>query len=755
LAVLAVVAVSAAVGALRIVTVESSGLTALATGGGSAEVTAQVATEPRPTGRGWWAIVRAVELDRHRVRERALLRGEGDPPVLGTTWQGTVTARPLGREGFDAHLRRLHAGVELRPASWEQVAQPGRVLGASERVRANLRTAARALPDPHAGIAVGIVTGDRRLLPPATERAMRDTGLTHLIVVSGAKLAIVVAGVLLVTRALQLDAVVRRPLLVAVVAWYVVVSRWEPSVLRAALMVAVLLVAGVRGQLGDARHGLAAAVLVLVLVDPGLAGSAGLLLSAGATAGVLVIAPLLQERSRLPGRVGALVAVTVGAQIGVAAPLIATFGELPVAAVPANVVAVPLVTLASIPVFAATLLGAFDPVLGVPLVRSAGPLLGAVAWTAETFRGWGGHIAPHRPVTLVAATAASAALLSRRATSRRAAATVAVIALLVAGAPSLLGTRPPPGLTLTAIDVGQGDAFLVESPRARVLVDGGPGDTAARWLRSNGRRRIDLVIATHAHADHVAGLPHVLARVRTAALWLPEVGIDRPVADEVLEAADANEVPVHHPVAGETAEVGDLRIEVLGPPPGQPYRWSSSELNDASIVTRVVWRDRAVLLTGDIEEAAQRTLLGDGVDLRAGAFTVPHHGAGTSLTAFLDLPGASIAVISAGEGNPHGHPHPETIATLEDAGIIVRRTDTEGTVSIRVPAPADAREGDADRARSGARPRSGRRRLPWRDGTTSGRCGAGAPPRRDGCGHLDRADPPGAASRPRGGVPGG
>lgn len=814
-ATLAVVAVAAAIAALRIVTVDSSSLATLAERGETAEVTAQVATEPRPIAHGWWAVARVVEHDGVPVRERALLRGDDEPPTLGTTWRGSVTARPLGREGFDAHVRRLHAGVELRPVVWKMIGGPGRVLGAAERVRANLRTAARTLPDPRAGIAVGIVTGDRALLPTATERAMRETGLTHLIVVSGAKVAVVVAGVLLLTRALRLGTSTRRAVLAGVVAWYVVVSRWEPSVLRAALMVAVILVAGRRGQLGDARHGLAAAVLVLVLVDPGLAGSPGLLLSAGATAGVLVIAPLLQERSGLRGRLGALVAITVGAQIGVAAPLLATFGELPVAAIPANVVAVPIVTLASVPVFAATILATLDPAIAVPLVRSAGPLLGVVSWAAEAFQGWGGHISLERPVTLLAAAATSVLLLSRRGgIPRRAAAVLTVVSVLAAAGPTLVGARSPPGLTLTAIDVGQGDAFLVESPHARILVDGGPDDTAARWLRRNGRRRLDLVVGTHAHADHVAGLPDVVARVGTGALWIPEVGADRSVAEALLLAAEAAGTSVHHPVAGETARVGDVFIEVLGPPPGEPYRWSPSELNDTSIVLRVVWRDRAVLLTGDIEEAAQRTLLHPRIARDAAVFTLPHHGAGTSLAEFLDVPGAVVAVVSAGEDNPHGHPHPDTIAALRSAGISIRRTDLEGTVTVRVPATEEvsthlehtapgaarqtarrrlssrdstSREPDRGRGRGpdrrgglrpGGRPLRGSRgsrapvaahalaravprappgegprpRSGLRDGRTR-RSGAGPSPRRGRGGHLSRTDPAGAAERPRRGPP--
>lgn len=693
--VIGVIAVTAGVAGLRAVTIERGALSELALQGRSAAVLAEVATEPRLTSEGWWSIARVSEVDGARVRERALVRGiDVEPPVLGTRWRATVTARQLGHDGFHGFVRRLHAGTELYEIDgWEAVGPAGPISAASERVRAGLREAADTLPSPHAGIAVGLVTGDRRLLPSATERAMRETGLTHLIVVSGSKVAILAAGVMLLLRVARVSAGWRRLSLVSIISWYVFVSRWEPSVLRAAVMAGVLLAAGRRGTLGDARHALAAAILLLVLVDPGLAGSPGLLLSAGATAGVLVIAPLLIDRARLEGRSGRLLAMTVGAQIGVAAPLLALFGELPVASVPANLIAVPVTAVASIPVFSAAAIAWLDPDLAGPLLRLASPLLGLIGEVAVRLQGWGGHIELSRPTTVVAALSVTAALLVRPGTRlRRVALVAAGLGITVALIPSLVGARPPTELVITAIDVGQGDAFLIESPGARLLVDGGPDDTAARWLRRNGRRNLDLVVATHAHADHVLGLGDVLDRARVGAIWTPEVGIDRPTMAPVLEAAEARGVPIHHPVEGETARVGDVAIEVLGPPPGRPFRWAGSELNDTSVVLRVTWQDRAVLLTGDIEEAAQRRLIGD-PRRAASAYTVPHHGAGTSIDGFLAVPGALSAVISAGKGNQHGHPHPGTVEVLRRLGLEVRRTDLEGTVTVTVP---PVRFGDPD-----------------------------------------------------------
>lgn len=693
LVLLGVFLVAAGAAGVRVTVAGTGPLVDLARTGGVAPVRAIVASEPRPGGPGWWTVVRVDRVGEVRTRTGALLRGDADPPPLGTVFTGTASARPLDHDGFDAHVRRQHAAVELRPVRWRTAARPGRLARASEHVRAQLRTAAqRALPAPLDGLAVGLVTGDRRLIPEEVDDALRDTGLTHLVVVSGAKVAIVVAGTLLAIHVLGIGPLGRRLSVASVVAWYAFVSRWEPSVLRASVMVALLLAVEARGHLRDARHALAGAVLVLVLFDPGLAASPGLLLSAGATAGVLVVAPLIRRRlDALPGRVADLLAVTLGAQIGVAPPLLTTFGELPVASIPANIVAVPAATVSSVPVFAATVLATVDEAVAAPLLTVARPGLQVIVTAAHTLAGSGGWVRTDAPATVLFALAAAAWMLSRPGARRARIAAVATgLGAVAAVAPVAGGLVPARGLTVTAVDVGQGDALLIESPSARVLYDAGPDGGAARWLRSNGRRSLDLVVASHPHDDHVAGTLDVLRHLRVHTLWLPAGWEDQPVLEEASALAGRQGVPVHEPTVGEVAAVGDLHIEVLGPPPGRPFRASQSEANDSSTVVRVRWRDATVLLTGDVEETAQLDLLDRiGPGLAATVMQVPHHGAATSLPEFLRAPSARVAIVSVGRGNPYGHPHPETISVLEAAGVEVLRTDVDGTIRVPVPSRRD------------------------------------------------------------------
>lgn len=697
----------------------------LARGGGEADLVGRVASEPSLVDEDrWWTIVRLAQLDGRRTHERVFLRGDRDPPVLGEVLAFRATARPLEpTEGFDGYLQRRHVVARVDPVTAPRVrAPPGRLLASTEHVRSRVRDAAtRGLDGDRAGLAVGLVTGDTRLLSVQASDRMADVGLTHLVAVSGSNVAIVLAGVALVTGMVGVGARGRRVLVVGAVAWFVVLTRAEPSVLRAAVMASAVLAARARGVGTHAVHALSVAVLVLVAADPALAGSLGLLLSAAATTGVLVVAPVVARRlHRWPRPAAVLVSVTVGAQLAVAPVLLATVGEVPLASIPANLLAVPAAALASTIVGTGTIVALLHPgtagvvfaladlPLGIVLAASRVPELAVVS--------------PQQPAVLLVAFGVTGWLLASRGTrTARAALTLAAMgmALLVPV------SRPVPSvLTVTAIDVGQGDAVLVEGAGARILVDGGPeDDVVASWLRRRGVAWLDLVVLTHPHADHAVGLPEVLDRVRVGAVWLRETQADSGFEADVRDAAGAAGVAVVEPVAGQRASVGGLVVHVLSPPRGRPFVGSDSEVNEMSLVLRVDQGDRRALLTGDAEAEAQARLLASPSALRAGLLKVPHHGSSTSETALFTAVGAQVALVSAGRDNDYGHPHRDVLAALRRSGTRVRRTDLEGTVTVAVPplgsrhvlgAPPDGRRRPAAPAghrTPGPRPDLGRRRA--------------------------------------------
>jgi competence protein ComEC len=231
------------------------------------------------------------------------------------------------------------------------------------------------------------------------------------------------------------------------------------------------------------------------------------------------------------------------------------------------------------------------------------------------------------------------------------------------------------------LDVGQGDAALVRSPGgAAVLVDGGPDPRqVATGLAALGIRRLDVVVASHAHADHVGGLPAVLGRFPVGVVLEPGCPADSPAYDAFLEAVERAGVPVLHPRAGDALRAGDLRLDVLGP--GACASGTAPDPNNDSLVIEVSLREDEVLFAGDAEEPAQAWILGSGADLRADVLKVPHHGGDTSLDAFFQAVDPEIAVVSVGE-NDYGHPVPDVLVGLRATGARVVRTDLAGDVVV-------------------------------------------------------------------------
>jgi competence protein ComEC len=241
----------------------------------------------------------------------------------------------------------------------------------------------------------------------------------------------------------------------------------------------------------------------------------------------------------------------------------------------------------------------------------------------------------------------------------------------------------PPTLTVTFFDVGQGDAALIESPAgAHILIDGGPDpDVVATKLAALGVHRLDLMVATHPHADHVAGLPVVLARVPVALVLDPGCAGSSPFYAAFLRAVTASGASFRHPRAGAELHVADVTLDVLGPE--RCWRDTDSDPNNDSLVLRVREGDASVLFTGDAERENQTDLLHDErALLTAAVLKVPHHGGNTSLPTLFAAVHSRIAVVSVGQPNRYGHPNPSVLARLRADGMRVFRTDRLGDIVV-------------------------------------------------------------------------
>jgi competence protein ComEC len=563
-----------------------------------------------------------------------------------------------------------------------------------ERVRAGLRRAvSERRPEPRA-LVPAIVLGDTSSLDAELAQDFQSTGLTHLTAVSGANLTLLLAFLLTVARWVGVRAWWLRLLGLAGVIIFVALCRTEPSVLRAAAMGLVTLAALGSGSRAAGVRNLAVASMILLLVDPFLSRSIGFALSVVACAGIVWWArswTAIMNRW-LPLIIAESIAVPLAAQLATLPVSAAVSGRVSVAGLAANALAGPFVGPATVLGFAAAgtslLSGTLAAVFGYGAAWSAQVII----WIATI-----GSQLPgsewHLPVT--AATLAWLAISSLLI----GVSTAHVLArpwlsLLLAGAIIIcLGVAPrqpgwpPRDWVLVACDVGQGDGLVVRTGRgSAIVVDSGPAPRVMRGCLDRLRiRRVPLLIITHFHADHVAGLAGVLQHRRVGQLWLSPLAPPAPLAAIIRSQAVQRGIPLNAPLRGTHASVGDAELQVLGPVDHvAPDQDESSRQNDSSLVIMVEVAGLRLLLTGDVEPPGQQAILGSGADLRADVLKIPHHGSARQEPAFLAATHARLAIASAGVHNDYGHPAPRTVQLVRSLGMTLLRTDLSGGVAVRL-----------------------------------------------------------------------
>ncbi|MFF1279334.1 ComEC/Rec2 family competence protein [Streptomyces sp. NPDC058299] len=591
-------------------------------------------------------------------------------------------------------------------------------------LRAGLRKAADGLPADARALLPGLVVGDTSRITPELEDAFDRTDLAHTLAVSGSNLTILLALLIgppgLARRAerrglaprLGLSLRATALLAGALTLGFVIVCRPDPSVLRAAACGAVALLALATGRRGSLVPALATAVLLLVLYDPWLARSYGFLLSVLATGALLVLAPgwsAALRRRRVPPRLAEALAAAAAAQ-AVCAPVVVVLSAR------VSLVAVPCNLLAELAVAPATVLG-FAALATAPVAM---PVARALAWCASWPAGWIAGVARTGaalpgagvdwpgswPGALLLAAVTVAVVLAGRGLVRHpwwcGALGVLLVLLVTRPAPltRVITGWPPPGWRFAMCDVGQGDAtVLAAGGGAGVVVDAGPDPVLVdRCLTRLGITRIPLLVLTHFHADHVAGLPGVLRGRSVAAIETTGFAEPAAQAEFVRREAAGRHIPVTTAVAGEERRAGPLAWRVLWPPESIPsptgVRASLARPevlprpegpNDASVALLVRTGGLRLLLLGDLEPPSQQALLRSpaaaglaGVDV----LKVAHHGSAHQDPELIRLVAPRVALVSAGADNPYGHPAPTTVAALRAGGAVVLRTDRDGGLAV-------------------------------------------------------------------------
>ncbi|HEX5762694.1 MAG TPA: ComEC/Rec2 family competence protein [Solirubrobacterales bacterium] len=548
------------------------------------------------------------------------------------------------------------------------------------------------MPPREAALARGFVLGQDEDVDPATEEDFRRSGLSHLLAVSGQNVALLALLAMPLLAAFGLPLRARLLWILGLIVAYVPLAGAGPSIQRAGVMGALNLLALLAGRRSSRFYALAVAAFVTLAVDPDIAADVGWQLSFAALLGILLLAAALR-RVALPwvgnrvGR-GALLdgaVMTVAATVATA-PLIAFhFGELPTLTLVANLLALPAVApamwlgmltaaAAQIPGFPVAALNALDAPL-LAYIAQVAAWCGRPSWASVEVRLGPSGLAASYGVLAIAAAAIRLLPVAKGPRTRlgvpfssRRGKGVTAVALVVAAValswPIARGgeeaaAAPRVGLRVSVLDVGQGDAILLEPAGAGpVLVDTGPpGAGLVAKLRDAGVDRLGAVVITHDQSDHAGALPELAEAV--------------PIA----RTFGAGQV-----AAGEEIRSGAMRLEALWPPHPDSSAGGGGDPNLRALVLLLRWRDFTMLLSADAE--AESTPLDPGpLDV----LKVAHHGSeDAGLGQLLARAAPRAAVISAGDDNPFGHPTQSTLGALAEHGVDTWRTDRDGTVVFEV-----------------------------------------------------------------------
>lgn len=592
----------------------------------------------------------------------------------------------------------------------------------------------QALPEPQGSLAQGILLGIRGNIPDSLEQAFSRTGTAHILAISGLHVGVVIGmvlifGILLFGR--------RRSIyiwLALVTIWlYALLTGMHPPVVRAAIMGSLFLIAEYLGRQRNAITALAFAAAVMVGIQPQILWSVSFQLSFLAMAGLILFYPYFQAwgRRRITPISGDRESLTTAGNLvsdGFALSLAAIVATWPLIAYNFDVVSLvglpatffSLLALPAIIVTAAVVAfaGLFAPLLAQILGWLAWLFLSYLilvvqAFDALPFSSFQVAVQPWQLWAYYVALALIVVYLSRREQLTGFSSKLASGAKKMAGGmarpwsksprkwlvPSLLVvailvwsallTMPDEKLHVSFLDVGQGDAILVQQGSQQVLIDGGPDAQRINLELSEKLpfwdRTIELMVSTQPQSDHITGLVEVLERYNVRQVLEPGVAYDSTIYQQWLELVEQKQIKHEIAKAGQEIDLGNgLKLEILNPP-AELFEGTSADVDNNGVVLRLSWHNVSFLFTADIRQETESELARQRANVTATVLKVAHHGSKTSTTSqFLAAVDPQIAVISVGANNTFGHPSPEVVERLIDGlgADNVYRTDEDGTIEF-------------------------------------------------------------------------
>jgi len=530
----------------------------------------------------------------------------------------------------------------------------------------------KTLPQKYAALFLSMVFGFKTIpIAPEVAENYKAAGVAHLLVASGMQLSILVGVCLFTVKMARLPLWFGALFTTIINVFYSLMAGCGPSILRAAIMAEIVLLGLMFEREGEIYTSLALSVFVILLYDPRFLFDIGFQLSYGATWSLIYVAPVFTGKFKkwLPKWLATLLAAAL-APVLVSTPItLYHFNQASLIGVITNMLLLPWASIIVILGFVSTVLG----LIFLPLAELINGSVLILLWLTDLIVTVSAKLPfaqtflppPTMPLVIgyYLGLIGLVEILRRKKLPklnnfRLLLVACLLVSLLVWNAAFSEGFS---GLTVTVLDVGQGDSILVETPSGKkMLVDAGEPEMGERvvvpYLRRHGISQLDLVVATHQHDDHIGGLPVVFKNIKV---------------EQVLE-----------PRAGQIIDFGQGCVaKILHPE--LPFL---ENINDTSVVMRLAYGNFSMMLTGDNEEEGEQQILAgfSATNLNSQVIKVGHHGSGTSTSnEFLDAVAPKIAVISCGLRNKFRHPHGVTLRKLEERGIKVYRTDRDGAVTIK------------------------------------------------------------------------
>jgi competence protein ComEC len=598
--------------------------------------------------------------------------------------RGALAALPDEPADYAAYLRRAGVHAVLRADSVLAIGNREGPVAVLDGIRRRAETGVgEGLDARLAALATGIVLGQDERISAEMVEQFQASGLAHLLAVSGQNVTLLAVLALPLLGAMGLGRRARLAGVLGLICLYVPLTGAGPSIMRAGAMGAAATVAQLSGRPASRWYALMLACAFTLAIDPRAWLDAGWQLSFAAVIGIFCLGPGIRRAFRkLPAPLAEGAALTVAATLATAPLLAFHFERLSVVSLLANLLALPVVA----PImWIGTLAGASAQV-STDVAALLNALNGFCLAYLAALAGWSAHVPGavvsieiSSPLGLVLAYLVPIAVVAGLIRTRLhplPTAAVAVICMTVFIGRAGNTAGPIDRFTVTFIDVGQGDATLLQAPDgAAVLVDGGPpGSGVASRLRSAGVRSLDVAVLTHAQLDHQGGLEAVIRALPVQVLL--DGGGHEPLHDRIVALARSRGTHVVAARAGMALHLGRLEIDVLSPK--QPGILGDDP-NQSSVVALASYGAIDVLLTADAESDVTGQLALSDVEV----VKVAHHGsADPGLTALLERLNPEVAVIEVGASNRYGHPNPQTLSTLNRLVRTVHRTDRDGDVTL-------------------------------------------------------------------------